>query len=61
MTAAAVTIRIKRRLEGEPGPPTNLSEGELAFNEVEEVLYIGTSAGQQQQKEGDNDDEGSGT
>lgn len=36
-------IRIKRRLEGDPGAPQILSEGELAYNEVDDTLYIGVS------------------
>jgi hypothetical protein len=35
-------ILIKRRIEGAEGPPTNLLNGELAFNEVDEVLYYGS-------------------
>ena len=35
------TFQIKRRLAGDPGPPDVLQPGELAFNEVENVLYIG--------------------
>jgi hypothetical protein len=37
------TILIKRRLSGEPGPPPTLNPGELAFNEVDGTLYIGTT------------------
>lgn len=37
------TILIKRRLAGEPGPPQALQQGELAMNEVDNTLYIGTS------------------
>jgi hypothetical protein len=36
------TILIKRRVSGEPGPPTSLTPGELAFNEVTNTAYIGT-------------------
>jgi hypothetical protein len=36
-------IRIKRRLEGEAGPPPMLNVGELAYNEVDDTLYIGVS------------------
>lgn len=36
-------IRIKRRLSGEAGPPPLLQEGELAYNEVDDTLYIGVS------------------
>lgn len=35
------TILIKRRLQGNPGPPNTLRNGELAFNEVDQVLYYG--------------------
>lgn len=38
-------IRIKRRLTGAPGAPTPLSGGELAFNEVDNVLYYGAQNG----------------
>ena len=37
------TIRIKRRLAGDPGPPTNMTAGELAMNEVDGTLYYKTS------------------
>ena len=38
------TILIKRRVSGEPGPPSSLVHGELAVNEVGGgTLYIGTS------------------
>jgi hypothetical protein len=36
------TILIKRRLKGDPGPPSSLAHGELAFNEVNNTLYINT-------------------
>jgi hypothetical protein len=36
-------IRIKRRLEGEAGPPPVLDAGEFAYNEVDDTLYIGVS------------------
>jgi hypothetical protein len=39
----STTIRIKRRLSGEPGPPMNLLPGELAYNEVDGILYIGVT------------------
>jgi len=35
------TIRIKRRTTGEPGPPDSLVSSELAYNEVDNVLYYG--------------------
>jgi hypothetical protein len=38
----AFVFQIKRRLAGDPGPPTFLQPGELAFNEVDNTLYIGT-------------------
>lgn len=37
------TIRIKRRVAGEAGPPPMLQHGELAMNEVSNTLYIGTT------------------
>ena len=37
------TILIKRRISGEPGPPASLAPGELAFNEVNNTAYIGTT------------------
>lgn len=39
----AFTFQIKRRLAGDPGPPDVLEPGELAFNEVEDTLYIGVA------------------
>jgi hypothetical protein len=38
------TILIKRRVTGEPGPPSFLHNGELAFNEVDQALSIGTKS-----------------
>jgi hypothetical protein len=38
-----VTIKIKRRTSGEPGPPPSLAHGELAFNEVSNTLFIGST------------------
>jgi hypothetical protein len=35
------TLRIKRRVSGSPGAPTDLKNAELAFNEVDSVLYYG--------------------
>jgi hypothetical protein len=35
------TFQIKRRLAGDSGPPDALQPGELAFNEVDNTLYIG--------------------
>jgi hypothetical protein len=37
------TILIKRRVSGDPGPPSSLAHGELAFNEVNNILHIGTN------------------
>ena len=36
------TILIKRRVAGNPGPPEFLQAGEMAFNEEDGKLYIGT-------------------
>lgn len=41
------TLRIKRRLVGLPGPPNTLLNGELAYNEVDDILYYGKGEGQQ--------------
>lgn len=38
----ANTIRIKRRITGSTGAPSSLSVGELAYNEMDATLYIGT-------------------
>lgn len=35
------TILIKRRVSGEPGPPSSLHPGELAMNEPSNTLYVG--------------------
>ena len=40
----AFVFQIKRRLAGDPGPPTQLQSGELAFNEVDNTLYIGVES-----------------
>ena len=37
----ANTIRIKRRVSGDPGSPSSLSNAELAYNEVDNILYYG--------------------
>jgi hypothetical protein len=37
------TILIKRRVSGEAGPPPMLLKGELAFNETNQTLYIGSN------------------
>lgn len=34
-------ILIRRRISGNAGPPLTLSNGELAFNEVDSTLYYG--------------------
>ena len=34
----ANTLRIKRRASGDAGAPSSLSNAELAFNEVDDVL-----------------------
>jgi hypothetical protein len=39
------TILIKRRTTGQAGAPASLSGGELAFNEVNSVLYYGSENG----------------
>lgn len=40
-----MTIRIKRRASGSPGAPTSLANAELAFNEVDNILYYGKGTG----------------
>ena len=37
----ANTVRIKRRASGSPGAPASLANAELAYNEVDDVLYYG--------------------
>jgi hypothetical protein len=37
------TILIKRRVSGDPGPPSTLQRGELAMNEVDNTLYLGSN------------------
>jgi hypothetical protein len=37
----ANTIRIKRRITGATGAPASLAVGELAYNEMDDTLYIG--------------------
>jgi hypothetical protein len=39
------TLRIKRRLTGAPGAPTSLANAELAYNEVDHILYYGEGTG----------------
>lgn len=41
----ANTVRIKRRSSGSPGAPTSLENAELAFNEVDDILYYGKGTG----------------
>jgi len=41
----ANTLRIKRRASGATGAPTSLANAELAFNEVDNVLYYGKGTG----------------
>jgi hypothetical protein len=39
------TIRVKRRVTGIAGAPSSLANAELAYNEVEDVLYYGKGTG----------------
>ena len=39
------TIRIKRRTAGGAGAPSSLENAEIAFNEVDDVLYYGKGTG----------------
>lgn len=41
----AGTIRIKRRTGGSPGAPASLANAELAYNEVDDILYYGKGTG----------------
>lgn len=41
----ANTLRIKRRASGDAGAPASLANAELAFNEVDDVLYYGEGTG----------------
>lgn len=41
----ANTLRIKRRASGSPGAPSSLQNAELAYNEVDDVLYYGKGTG----------------
>ena len=41
----ANTIRIKRRASGASGAPSSLANAELAFNEVDNILYYGEGTG----------------
>lgn len=38
-------LRIKRRISGAPGAPASLANAELAYNEVDHVLYYGEGTG----------------
>src|SRR5215468_3307684 len=38
-------IRIKRRVSGAPGAPASLANAELAYNEVDHILYYGEGTG----------------
>ncbi|RAN30622.1 hypothetical protein [Hyphomonas pacifica] len=37
----AITIRVKRRTSGDAGAPASLKSGELAWNQVDNILYAG--------------------
>ena len=41
----ANTLRIKRRSSGNAGAPASLANAELAFNEVDDILYYGKGSG----------------
>jgi hypothetical protein len=41
----ANSIRIKRRASGAAGAPSSLLNAEVAFNEVDDVLYYGKGTG----------------
>ena len=41
----ADTLRIKRRVTGSPGAPSGLANAELAYNEVDHILYYGEGTG----------------
>jgi len=41
----ANTVRIKRRSSGSAGAPSSLANAELAFNEVDDILYYGKGTG----------------
>lgn len=38
-------LRIKRRASGSPGAPASLENAELAYNEVDDILYYGKGTG----------------
>ena len=41
----ANTLRIKRRASGQSGAPSSLANAELAFSEVDDILYYGEGTG----------------
>jgi hypothetical protein len=41
----ADVLRIKRRVSGAPGAPSGLANAELAYNEVDHILYYGEGTG----------------
>jgi hypothetical protein len=41
----ADVLRIKRRLTGSPGAPPSLANAEIAYNEVDHILYYGEGTG----------------
>jgi len=41
----ADTIRVRRRVSGSPGAPASLANAELAYNEVDHILYYGEGTG----------------
>ena len=40
-----MTIRIKRRTSGASGAPSSLANAELAYSEVDDILYYGKGTG----------------
>lgn len=42
----ANTLRIKRRVSGQPGAPATLKNAEIAYNEVSDELFYGKGLGQ---------------
>jgi hypothetical protein len=44
-TKMANTIRIKRRASGNAGAPASLENAEIAYNEVDDILYYGKGTG----------------
>lgn len=41
----ANVLRIKRRASGSPGAPSSLNNAELAYNEIDDILYYGKGTG----------------